>query len=151
MSTGPSLDFQTAISKSTLIFGSARWSNWSAFDYTPVVYKTITGGKSLISYQRDNMDYSLGVGHKFNANWSGAVTVGYQPSHGLFTGNLGPTDGNESIGVAAVYTQGNMKITGGVKYVWVGSAQPSNNGTTAAANFTGNHAIGVGLKIGYSF
>ncbi len=146
-----SLDFQTAISKSTLVFGSARWSNWSAFNYTPAVYSKITGGKSLISYQKDIMDYSLGIGHKFNDTWSGAVTVGYQPSNGLFTGNLGPTDGNASIGLAAVYTQGNMKITGGVKYVWIGDAQASNNGTTVASNFKGNHAIGVGLKIGYSF
>ncbi|MBV1701826.1 MAG: hypothetical protein KGQ46_08410 [Hyphomicrobiales bacterium] len=146
-----SLDFQTAISKATQIFGSARWSNWSAFDYSPPVYKKITGGKSLISYPKDIMDYSLGVGHKFTDNWSGAATIGYQPSTGLFTGNLGPTDGNASLGLAAIYTQGKVKITGGVKYIRIGNAQASNTGLLASSNFTGNHAIAVGLKVGYSY
>ena len=37
------------------------------------------------------------------------------------------------------------KITAGVKYVKVGDAQ------TSFADFKDNHAVGVGVKVGYTF
>ena len=67
---------------------------------------------------------------RFNETWSGAVTLGYEPSDGDLTGNLGPTDGMRSIGLAATYTRDNMKITGGIRYVDIGDAatRPPING-----------------------
>ncbi|MBI1217738.1 MAG: hypothetical protein GC186_04235 [Rhodobacteraceae bacterium] len=145
------LDFQTGVNPTTLVFGSIRWVDWKHFDITPTEYKLLTSGGSLVSYDNNTITYSVGVGHKFTDHWSGAVVLGYEPKVGGFASNLGPTDGRESIGLGATYTQGNMKITGGVSYVRIGSAQTTLNGTTAASNFNSNHAIAFGVKVGYTF
>ena len=45
-----------------------------------------------------------------------------------------------------------MKITTGINYTKLGDAQPET-GTpdVARANFTGNSALGVGVRVGFSF
>jgi long-chain fatty acid transport protein len=140
------LEFQTGIAKDTLLFGSIRWVEWSAFTIAPDAYAGATGGQALVDYPEDRITYNLGIGRRFNENWSGAVTIGYEPSDGEVTGNLGPTDGNSSIGLAATYTMDNIKITGGVRYVDIGDAT-----TSIGAEFEGNSGVGVGLRVGYTF
>ncbi len=141
------LEFQTGIAKDTLLFGSIRWQEWSAFEIAPPVYAGATG-TALVDYASDRVTYNLGVGRKFNDNWSGAVTIGYEPSDGELTGNLGPTDGFKSIGLAATYTMDSVKITGGVRYVDIGDAT-ANIGP--GAPFTDNSGVGIGLRVGYTF
>lgn len=138
------LEFQTGIAKDTLLFGSIRWQEWTAFVIDPPGYPPAS---PLVDYASNRVTYNLGIGRRFNENWAGAVTIGYEPSDGERTGNLGPTDGFRSIGLAATYTMDNVKITGGVRYVDVGDA------TTTSVNgvFKDNSGIGVGIKIGYSF
>lgn len=141
------LEFQTGIAKDTLLFGSIRWVEWSAFDISPPAYSSPLGAASpLVSYASDRITYNLGVGRRFNENWSGAVTLGYEKADGEVTGNLGPTDGFASIGLAATYTMDNLKITGGIRYVDIGDAT-----TSIGANFTGNSGLGVGIRVGYTF
>ena len=69
-------------------------------------------------------------------------------------GHLAPTDGFLSLGVGGSYTQGNMKISGGVRYVKIGDADalesPPNSGIANAA-FRDNSAVGVGVKVGWTF
>ena len=137
------LEFQTGIAKDTLLFGSIRWVEWSAFVIDPPRYAL---GDPLVSYASDRVTYNLGVGRRFNENWSGAVTIGYEKPDGELTGNLGPTDGFKSIGLAATYTMDNMKITGGVRYVDIGDAT-----TSIGAEFEGNSGVGVGIRVGYTF
>jgi len=146
------LDFQTGIAEDTLLFGSARWVEWSKFEIAPFAYET-NFGSPLISYDDDTITYSLGLGRRFNEAWSGAVTLGYEPATGGYTGNLGPTDGFRSIGVGATYTRGNMKITGGVRYVDIGDAESeiASRNIAPAGDFDDNHAVGVGLQVGFSF
>jgi long-chain fatty acid transport protein len=139
------LEFQTGIAKDTLLFGSIRWVEWSEFEIAPPIYTGVVGSP-LVSYASDRVTYNLGIGRRFNENWSGAVTVGYEDPDGEVTGNLGPTDGFASVGLAATYTMDNIKITGGVRYVDIGDAT-----TTIGAEFEGNSGIGVGLRIGYTF
>jgi long-subunit fatty acid transport protein len=139
------LEFQTGVAKDTLLFGSIRWVEWSAFQIAPPIY-TGAVGSPLVSYASDRVTYNLGIGRRFNENWSGAVTLGYEDSDGEITGNLQPTDGFASIGLAATYTMENVKITGGVRYVDIGDAT-----TSIGANFEGNSGIGVGLRVGYTF
>ena len=145
------LDFQTGIAADTLLFGSVRWVEWSAFNITPIAYFTATGGASLVSFDNDTISYTLGVGRRFNASLSGALTLGYEDQSGGISSNLGPTDGNFSVGLGGTYTQGQMKVTGGVRYVWIGDAQTELGATSPSANFTDNSALGVGIKVGYSF
>ncbi len=142
------LEFQSGIAKDTLLFGSIRWVDWTNFEIDPVNYPAPT---PLVSYDSDTVSYALGVGRRFNETWSAAVTLGYEAPVGGLAANLGPTDGYKSIGLGATYTEGPMKITGGIRYVDVGKAQTSLNGVFATSEFDNNHAIGLGLKIGYSF
>ncbi|MBS3981481.1 MAG: hypothetical protein KGZ77_17045 [Rhodobacteraceae bacterium] len=138
------LEFQTGIAKDMLLFGSIRWVDWSEFVIDPPNYPFPI---PLVSYPEDRITYNLGIGRRFNETWSGAVTLGYEPSDGELTGNLGPTDGFRSIGLAATYTRDNLKITGGVRYVELGDATTN----IVSASFTDNSGVGVGVRIGYSF
>jgi long-subunit fatty acid transport protein len=141
------LEFQTGIAKDTLLFGSIRWQEWSAFVIDPPGYQALPGTTTpLVSYASDRITYNLGIGRRFNENWSGAVTVGYEPSDGEVTGNLGPTDGFSSIGLAATYTMDKVKVTGGIRYVDIGDAV-----TNIGGNFQNNHGIGIGIRVGYTF
>ncbi|NNJ68624.1 MAG: hypothetical protein HKP54_11370 [Boseongicola sp.] len=136
------LEFQTGVAADTLVFGSVRWVEWSEFDVTPPV----TSPNALASYQSDTTTFNLGVGRRFNETWSGAVTLSHEESSGDIFGNLGPTDGFTSIGLAATYTQDAYKVTAGLRYVEIGDTD-----TTAGASFTDNSAIAGGIRIGYSF
>lgn len=135
------LDFQTGIAANTLLFGQVRWVDWTALNLVG------PGGQPLLSYSSDTLSYTLGVGRKFNDTWSGAVTVGYEEKQGGIASDFAPTDGNFSVGLGASYTEGNMKITTGVKYVKVGDATALRGG----AAFADNDAVAFGVKIGFSF
>lgn len=146
------LEFQTGIAADTLLFGSIRWVDWTAFKIPPQGYDDLFGKpdepyKNLVDYSNDVITYSLGVGRKFNEQWSGAVVLGYEKQNGDPTGNLGPTDGFASVSLAATYTMDKVKITGGLRYVDIGDA------TTKDINgqFTGNSGWGAGLRVGVTF
>lgn len=141
------LEFQTGIAKDTLLFGSIRWVDWSEFQIAPAGYFGATG-TALVDYPNDRITYNLGIGRRFNESWSGAVTLGYEKADGERTGNLGPTDGFKSIGLAATYTMDNLKITGGVRYVDIGDATTN---LPVGGSFSDNSGVGVGIKIGYTF
>jgi len=151
------LDFQTGIAADTLLFGGVRWVDWSSFDISPTAYRTATtstanpSGSSLVSYENDVITYSLGVGRKLNDTWSVSASVGYEKSEGGFASNLGPTDGNKSLALAAVYTRDNMKVTTGIRYVNIGDAQTAIPGFAPAGNFEDNDAVAIGVKVGYTF
>jgi long-chain fatty acid transport protein len=138
------IEFQTGIAKDTLLFGSIRWVDWSEFVIDPPNYPLPI---PLVSYPEDRITYNLGIGRRFNETWSGAVTLGYERSDGQITGNLGPTDGFASIGLAATYTSGNVKVTGGVRYVDVGDATTN----VVGGSFSGNSGVGLGIRVGYTF
>lgn len=80
-----------------------------------------------------------------------AATVGYEEPIGGFTTNLGPTDGQTSLGLAASYSKGKMKITGGIRYVMIENTQTRAGAVAPAGIFNDNDVIGVGLRIGYYF
>ena len=140
------LDFQSGVAADTLVFGSIKWTEWSEFNIAPVFY-TGTTGLNLIDYDEDTWTLNLGVGRRFNENWSGAISVGYETGTGQPTGNLGPTEGQRSIGLGVTYTEGPMKVTTGVRYVELGDATTQTIGST----FEDNSAVAVGVKVGYSF
>lgn len=142
------LEFQTGIAENTLLFGNIRWAEWSEFEINPPVYDA-TFPSALVSYDSDVMTYKLGIGRKFTDNWSGALTVGYEKSDGGYVGNLGPTDGFRSVGLAASYTQDAVKVTFGVSYVDIGDAATEIGPYTTT--FSDNSAIAGGVRIGYSF
>ena len=125
--------------------------NWGDFDISPADYIVLTGGTPLVSYPDDIITYTLGVGRRLNDMWSVAGSISYEEHLGLPIGNLGPTDGRLGATLAAVYTNGNMKITTGISYVDVGNADTIVGATFPAGVFTGNSAIGAGVRVGFSF
>ncbi|QJF51333.1 OmpP1/FadL family transporter [Roseobacter ponti] len=144
------LDFQSGVAEDTLVFGSIRWVDWSAFEIAPESYVGLVGSP-LVFYADDRIKYTLGVGRRLNENWSVAASVNYERTTGSPTGNLGPTDGQLGLGLSAVYTVDNMKITGGISYTDIGEANTIVGAAIPGGVFTDNDAVAVGFKIGYYF
>lgn len=144
------LAFQTGVAPGTLLFGGVRWVDWSNFDLDPALFQQLTNG-SLLSYEDDIFTYTLGIGRKLNDTWSLAASLGYEETSGNFFTNLGPADGQESIGIAAIYTRDKIKITTGIRYIRIGDTVTRAGPVAPAANFDDNDAIAFGVKIGYSF
>jgi long-subunit fatty acid transport protein len=142
------LDFQTGIAANTLLMASVRWVDWSEFDITPIGYQTATT-TSLVAYDDDRIGYTLGVGRKFNDQWSGSATIGYEKTLGGISSNLSPTDGYLSFALGAQYTMDNMKISGGVRYIQIGDADTGIG--PGQGNFRDNSGFAVGLKVSYTF
>ena len=145
MPASVNLDVQSGIAANTLLFGSVRWADWTS----ATIDDSLAG--NLVDYASDTVTYSLGVGRKFSDTFSGAVTLGYEAGDGELASNLSPTDGQFSIGLGGTYTRGNMKVTGGVRYVKVGDTTTESVGAFPGASFTGNSAVGVGVKVAFSF
>ena len=132
------LEFQSGVNPKTLVFGSIRWVDWSEFDLTPMNYPL----GSLVDYSDDRVTFNLGVGRKLSETLSAAITIGYERNlHGV-PSPLAPTDGFFSLGAGLTHTMGNVKISGGAKYIWLGDSSAAGVGT-----FENNSAIGVGINI----
>jgi long-subunit fatty acid transport protein len=145
------VDFQTGVAPGWLVFGGARWVDWSELQLAPAAFRAATGGAGLIDLE-DTTTYTLGVGHRFSDTWSGSASVSYEPEGDPLVSPLAPTNGRMGVTLAAVYTKGNMKVTTGVNYTMLGDAQPET-GTpdVARASMTGNSSIGLGVKVGFTF
>ncbi len=136
------LEFQTGVAPDTLLFGSVRWVDWSEFEITPDNYPPGV----LVDYEKDWTTYTLGLGRRFTDSWSGSVQVSYEPPTDTVLTTLGPVDGRTSIGVAAIYTKDHMKVTTGITYVDLGDTT-----NVLGTDFSGGDAIGVGVRVGYTF
>ncbi|MFN4191705.1 MAG: OmpP1/FadL family transporter [Tabrizicola sp.] len=142
------LDFQTGVAKDTLVFGQIRWADWSSFKIDPVNFP----GDGLVDLE-DTVTYTLGVARRFNENWAGSFSLNYEgKGTDDLVSPLAPTNGRFGATIGAIYTMDNMKITAGINYTKLGDARPET-GTpdTARATMTGNYAVGVGVKVGWSF
>lgn len=142
------LEGQTGVAADTLVFGSIRWVNWSEFRVDPTMFVAATG-EGLVDLE-DTTTYTLGVGRKFTENWSGALSFGYEKSGRRLVSPLSPSTGRKSVGLAAIYTQDNLKITTGITYIKLGDAD-AETADTARTEFRDNDAWGIGVKVGYSF
>ncbi|MDJ1007133.1 MAG: outer membrane protein transport protein [Paracoccaceae bacterium] len=145
------LEFQSGVAQDTLVFGAVRWVNWSDFDISPDDYATVTSGGSLVSYDSDTITYALGVGRRLNDAWSVSASASYEAPTGGFASNLGPTDGNTTLNLGAQHTRGNVSISGGVSYAFIGDTETTLDGINAASDFSGNNAIGAGVRVGVTF
>lgn len=148
------LDFQSGIAKDTLLFGQIRWVDWSDFRIDPASFSAAPpfgSGGGLIDLE-DSTTFSLGVGRRFNENWSGSFSVSYEDRGDPLVSPLSPTNGRFGATVAAVYTRDNMKITTGINYTKLGDARPET-GTpdVARADFRNNDSVGVGVRVAFTF
>ncbi len=142
------LNVQSGINQSTLIFGSVRWSEWSAFTLDPV------GPVPNLAELDDVITYEIGVGKRFTEKFSGSVTVSYEDggSDDLVS-PLAPTNGQTAITVGGKYMiNDKMDISGGLRYTWLGDGRPEvGTPDTPVGSFSNNSAVSLGLKLGYHF
>lgn len=150
-------DFQTGIAKDTLAFANVRWVHWSQFAVKPTLLGNISSipaphvRQNLIDYSDDQYSVTAGLSRKFNAKWAGTAAVGYDSGAGNPVTTLGPVEGNWNVGLGAQYSPAESYfIAAGVKYFWLGDAEGQTGGVVKG-EFSDNHAIGYGMKIGYRF
>lgn len=152
-STAPqslNLDIQTGITPGTLLFGQVRWTNWSQFRLYPQTLAAVLPGRSLADME-DTTTYTLGLGQKLAANWSGFVAVAYDKrSDKAALSPLRPTDGRLGYTVGVSYQKGQFKLTPWLSYQRLGSVNISSGGTTLAA-FDAESATAFGIRLGYQF
>nr|WP_314367966.1 outer membrane protein transport protein [uncultured Acinetobacter sp.] len=162
------LDLQTGIMANTVAFANVRWVNWKDFAIRPYAFGEAsthpgivaqtgkTNGFDLVAYTDDQWSVNAGVGRKLNEQWAGNVSVGWDSGAGNPITTLGPTEGYWNLGVGVQFSPAaNYFISGGVKYFWLGDAKAQSgaqfNTDNYLADFTDNHAIAYGMKIGYRF
>lgn len=150
------LDLQTGIAQNTLAFANIRWVHWDNFVVTPPLLAQLSQqargkAQNLIDYSDDQWSATVGLGHKFNSQWSGTAAIGYDSGAGNPVTTLGPTEGYWSVGLGGQYSPAeNYFIQAGVKYFWLGDATAQTGGNQVA-EFEDNTAFGYGMKIGYRF
>ncbi|MBB3310600.1 long-chain fatty acid transport protein [Rhizobium sp. BK196] len=106
------LKLQSGIAPDWLAFGSVKWTNWSVLQSVPfcptstkgLVACTSGGATELTSLDllyRDGWTITGGVGHKFNDQWAGAVSLTWD--RGTSQGYGAQTD-SWTVGVGAAFT-----------------------------------------------
>lgn len=145
------LNFQTGIAADTLLFGQIRHAKYSATLVSPEFFSLATGGGSLTDID-DGTSYSVGIGRRFTDAFSASVAVGYEAKGDRLVSPLAPTNGQYSVQLGGQYTIDNVILSAGVRYVWLGDAEPET-GTpdVARADFTDNTALAIGGSIGFRF
>jgi len=144
------LDFQTGVAADTLVFGQIRWADYDVVKVSPAGFAAATGGGSLTDIDSD-FSYSIGVGRRFSDAFSGSLALGYEPTGDDLVSPLAPTNGQYSLSVGGAYTLASgIEISGGVRYIQLGDAQPATSGA-GRAQFEDNDAVAVGLKVAYAF
>ena len=150
------IDLQSGVAKNTLAFANIRWVHWDQFAVKPAYLSQLTGAltgkqQNLVDYSDDQWSATVGLGHKFNAKWSGTAAVGWDSGAGNPVTTLGPVEGYWSVGLGGQYSPAeNYFIQAGVKYYWLGDADAQTGGAIAGS-FEDNTALGYGMKIGYRF
>lgn len=144
------LDFQTGVAADTLVFGSIRYARYSDTVVSPVGFTTATGNP--LTDLEDGFDFEIGVGRRFNEKWSGSVSVGFTTvGDDNLVSPLGPNNGSRFIAVGGKYDfTEQFALAGGVRYTQLGDAFSAPGGN-AVAEFEGNDAVSVGLRLEFQF
>ncbi len=138
------VQFQTGIAKDTLLTASYRWTDFSAVDVIP------TGlGSDLVNLD-DGERWTLGVARRFTDKFSGSVSLVYEPEGDDLVSPLGPTNGLWGISIGGQYTDGNMKLSGGINYSMLGDAQAEVGGVSQAS-FSDSSSLAIGFKAEFVF
>ena len=108
------------------------------------------GEINYVNFANDTTTYNLGLGRRFNEQWSGSISFTYEragvrPS----TTALSPTTGTKAVALGAQYKMDAMTVSGGISYIIPGDQLV--NSSVGQAEFDDNDAIAVGLRIGYNF
>lgn len=142
------LQIQSGVAQDTLIFGSARWSEWSKFTLDP------NSPVTNLAILEDAWTYEIGVGHRFTDRFSARLSYTYEHEEGSrLVSPLAPAKGNQTVTLGGAYQlTPQVDIAGGISYTWLGKAMletfPPN---VVRGTFANNGAFGAGLRLGVSF
>ncbi|OLP44672.1 OmpP1/FadL family transporter [Rhizobium oryziradicis] len=149
------LKVQSGIAPDWLAFGSVKWVNWSLLQQVPFkIAGTNTVATTLDLGYRDGVTISGGVGHKFNEQWSSAVSLTWD--RGTSQGYGTQTD-TWAVGAAVAYAPTKnveLRLAGLLGVMTSGKSGPVvidglNYGTDATYTF-GNDllsAVSANLKV----
>jgi len=129
------LKFQTGIAPGWLVFGGVKWTDWSQLQrvvFCPEVTRGLaacrsgspTERTSLDLFYRDGWTISGGVGHKFDEQWSGALSLTWD--RGVSTG-LGTHTDTWTLGAGVSYAANEnveLRVGGAVGLLTSGSSGP---------------------------
>ncbi len=143
------LDFQTGLASSTLLFGQLRWVNWSEFRVDPQRFMAVTG-EGLIEL-RDSRGYTLGLAQRLSSRWSGAASLHHEAKGAPLVSPLSPVNGRRGATLAAIFTEGRLRVSAGLSYMKLGDAMlETGTPDTQRAAMQGNHTVGVGVTVGWA-
>jgi long-subunit fatty acid transport protein len=145
------LEAQTGVNEKTLVFGSIRWVDWSEFDIAPQLYGQITQAalgeaRPLVDYPEDWWTYNIGVARQLTDDLAGSLSFTYEPQVDEVLTTLGPVDGRTTLGAGLSYDIGQVNLSGGVSYGWLGDTT-----NLLGTKYRDGTIFGAGLRIGYSF
>lgn len=148
------LEFQTGIAKDTLLFGSVRHAFYDGVNLTTPANTALFGGalgpQEYVNFVDDTTAFEIGVGRRFNEQWSAAISFGYEGSGTRPASTaLAPTTGTKSVSLGATYRADALSISGGVSYIIPGDQLV--NSPAGVASFDDNDAVAVGVSISYNF
>ncbi|WP_018011140.1 OmpP1/FadL family transporter [Sinorhizobium medicae] len=137
------LKVQSGIAPGWLAFGSVKWTDWSQLQvlkFCPATASPLTPCTTLDLLYRDGWTVTGGVGHKFNDQWSGAVSLTWDrgTSHGYGT----QTD-TWLLGSGVSYTP-----TENVELRLAGSVGILTSGSSGPVSFNGER---IGNEVTYDF
>lgn len=145
------LKLQSGIAPDWLAFGSVKWTNWSVLQSiafcptsTKGLAKCTAGGAteltSLDLIYRDGWTVSGGVGHKFNDQWAGAVSLTWDRGTSQGYGSQSDT---WTLGVGASYTP-----TENIEWRVAGAIGLLTSGSSHAVTYNGQT---YGDDVSYDF
>ncbi|SDI21907.1 OmpP1/FadL family transporter [Aliiruegeria lutimaris] len=149
------LDLQTGIASDTLLYGSIRWAEWSAFRIDPVGFvhpvEEGGGGVGLVELD-DTVTYTIGLARRFSEDWSGSAEVFYEPRQDGVVAPLFPSVGFWGAGLGLRRDWENFSLSLGARYTRLGDGRVETlPAGTARANFEENDILSLGLRVGYKF
>jgi len=98
------LKLQSGIAPDWLAFGSVKWANWSklqVLNFCPATPTALQPCTDLDLLYKDGWTVTAGIGHKFNDQWSGAVSLTWD--RGTSQGYGTQTD-TWTVGTGVAYT-----------------------------------------------
>jgi long-chain fatty acid transport protein len=127
------LKVQSGIAPGWLAFGSVKWTDWSqlqVMEFVPNEPAFGRFGTSLDLLYRDGWTITGGIGHKFNDQWSGAVSLTWDrgTSHGY-----GAQTDTWTVGTGVSYTP-----TANVEFRLAGVAGVMTSGSSGEVTYQGD-------------